>query len=70
MHLGPQLTQFTGHSQAIPTTLDVYGENVRKFVPIDSPAFRFAMAVSVGAMMAVGNIKTTVEGGQNVKRHQ
>jgi len=31
--------------QAIPTTLDVYGENVRKIIPIDSPAFGFAMAV-------------------------
>lgn len=53
--------------QAIRTALDVYGENVRKIVPIDSPQFGRVMAVCVGAMM-VGSIKTTVEEGQHVKR--
>jgi phosphatidylserine decarboxylase len=44
-------------SQAVRTALDVYGENVRKIVPIDSPAFGCVMAVCVGAMM-VGSIHT------------
>ncbi len=45
----------------------MYGENVRKIVPIDSPQFGRVMAVCVGAMM-VGTIVTTVEEGQEVKR--
>ena len=55
--------------QAIRTALDVYGENARKIVPIDSPQFGRVMAVCIGAMM-VGSIKTTVEEGQSVKRGQ
>jgi phosphatidylserine decarboxylase len=47
----------------------VYGENVRKIVPIDSPQFGRVMAVCVGAMM-VGSIKTTVEEGESVQRGQ
>ena len=47
----------------------MYGENVRKIVPIDSPQFGRVMAVCVGAMM-VGSIKTTVEEGESVKRGQ
>ncbi|CAL1717452.1 unnamed protein product [Somion occarium] len=58
---------YTVNPQAIRTALDVYGENVRKIVPIDSPQFGRVMAVCVGAMM-VGSIKTTVEEGQHVKR--
>lgn len=49
--------------------MDVYGENVRKIIPIDSPQFGRVMVVCVGAMM-VGSIKTTVEEGQDVKRGQ
>ena len=56
-------------AQAIRTTLDVYGENVRKIVPIDSPVFGRVMAVCIGAMM-VGSIKTTVREGEEVKRGQ
>ena len=55
--------------QAIRTALDVYGENVRKIVPIDSPQFGRVMAVCVGAMM-VGSIKTTVQEGDYVMRGQ
>jgi phosphatidylserine decarboxylase len=55
--------------QAIRSALDVYGENVRKIVPIDSPQFGRVMAVCVGAMM-VGSIKTTVEEGDYVLRGQ
>jgi phosphatidylserine decarboxylase len=56
-------------SQAIRTALDVYGENVRNIVPIDSPAFVRVMAVCVGAVM-VGSIHTTVKEGEHVKRSQ
>jgi phosphatidylserine decarboxylase len=55
--------------QAIRTTLDVYGENARKIVPIDSPQFGRVMAVCIGAMM-VGSIKTTLSEGDSVKRGQ
>jgi phosphatidylserine decarboxylase len=41
---------YTVNPQAIRTTLDVYGENVRKVVPIDSPSFGRVMTVWVGAM--------------------
>ncbi|KAG9039968.1 hypothetical protein FRB95_004440 [Tulasnella sp. JGI-2019a] len=58
---------YTVNPQAIRTTLDVYGENARKIVPIDSPIFGRVMAVCVGAMM-VGTIVTTVEEGAEVKR--
>ena len=44
--------------QAIRSALDVYGENVRKIVPIDSPQFGRVMAVCIGAMM-VGCISTS-----------
>lgn len=53
--------------QAIRTTLDVYGENTRKVVPIDSPQFGRVFAVCIGAMMA-DTIKITVEEDQEVKR--
>lgn len=49
--------------------LDVYGENARKIVPIDSPQFGRVFAVCVGAMM-VGSIVTTVKEGEQVKRGQ
>ncbi|TFY51364.1 hypothetical protein EVJ58_g10610 [Rhodofomes roseus] len=60
---------YTVNPQAIRTALDVYGENVRKVIPIDSPHFGRVMAVCIGAMM-VGSIKTTVAEGQQVKRGQ
>ena len=63
------MLKFVGQPQAIRTTLDVYGENARKIVPIDSPTFGRVMAVCVGAMM-VGSILTTVNEGEEVKRGQ
>ncbi|KAH9986068.1 phosphatidylserine decarboxylase-domain-containing protein [Russula vinacea] len=60
---------YTVNPQAVRTTLDVYGENARKVVPIDSPQFGRVMAVCIGAMM-VGSIKTTVSEGDFVKRGQ
>jgi len=58
---------YTVNPQAIRTALDVYGENARKIVPIDSPQFGRVFAVCIGAMM-VGSIQTTVEEGQEIKR--
>ncbi|KAI0364493.1 hypothetical protein BV20DRAFT_974427 [Pilatotrama ljubarskyi] len=60
---------YTVNPQAIRSALDVYGENVRKIVPIDSPQFGRVMCVCIGAMM-VGSIHVTVEEGQEVKRGQ
>ncbi|KAJ7070019.1 phosphatidylserine decarboxylase-domain-containing protein [Mycena amicta] len=60
---------YTVNPQAIRTALDVYGENARKIVPIDSPQFGRVIAVCVGAMM-VGTIETTVKEGEMVKRGQ
>lgn len=41
---------YTVNPQAIRTSLDVYGENVRKVVPIQSDEFGLVMNVWVGAM--------------------
>ncbi|KAI0326469.1 hypothetical protein GY45DRAFT_1328911 [Cubamyces sp. BRFM 1775] len=60
---------YTVNPQAIRTALDVYGENVRKIVPIDSPQFGRVMCVCIGAMM-VGSIHTTVNEGDQVQRGQ
>lgn len=41
---------YTVNPQAIRSTLDVYGENVRKIVPIETEEFGTVMTVWVGAM--------------------
>lgn len=41
---------YTVNPQAIRSPLDVYGENVRKAVPIQSESFGLVMTVWVGAM--------------------
>lgn len=70
-HLHGELSEMSVYvhlqPQAVRTALDVYGENVRKVVPIDSPQFGRVFAVCIGAMM-VGSIKTTVNEGDDVKR--
>ncbi|WWC68112.1 phosphatidylserine decarboxylase [Kwoniella pini CBS 10737] len=58
---------YTVNPQAIRTSLDVYGENIRKVVPIQSEEFGLVMTVWIGAMM-VGSILTTVKEGQEVDR--
>lgn len=60
---------YTVNPQAIRTALDVYGENVRNIVPIDSPTFGRVMCVCIGAMM-VGSIVSSVEEGQTVTKGQ
>lgn len=41
---------YTVNPQAIRTSLDVYGENVREVWPIHSPQFGTVMTVWIGAM--------------------
>ncbi|KAK3501504.1 phosphatidylserine decarboxylase-domain-containing protein [Neurospora crassa] len=58
---------YTVNPMAIRSALDVYGENVRVLVPIDSPVFGRVMVVCVGAMM-VGSTVITRNEGDEVKR--
>ena len=58
---------YTVNPMAIRSALDVYGENVRVLVPIDSVAHGLVMVVCVGAMM-VGSTVITREAGEKVHR--
>lgn len=58
---------YTVNPMAIRSALDVYGENVRVVVPIDSPEFGRVMVICVGAMM-VGSTVITRSEGEEVKR--
>jgi phosphatidylserine decarboxylase len=58
---------YTVNPMAIRSTLDVYGENVRILVPIDSEAHGRVMVVCVGAMM-VGSTVITRQAGEKVAR--
>ncbi|KAK0728495.1 phosphatidylserine decarboxylase-domain-containing protein [Lasiosphaeria miniovina] len=58
---------YTVNPMAIRSALDVYGENVRVLVPIDSPEFGRVMVVCIGAMM-VGSTVITRKEGEEVKR--
>ncbi|KAI9845164.1 MAG: hypothetical protein M1837_005049 [Sclerophora amabilis] len=58
---------YTVNPMAIRSALDVYGENVRIVVPIDSVAHGRVMVICVGAMM-VGSTVITARAGQQVKR--
>lgn len=58
---------YTVNPMAIRSTLDVYSENVRVLVPIDSVAHGRVMVVCVGAMM-VGSTVITRNAGDSVKR--
>ncbi|KAL1842640.1 hypothetical protein VTJ49DRAFT_4551 [Mycothermus thermophilus] len=58
---------YTVNPMAIRSALDVYGENVRVLVPIDSPEFGRVMVICVGAMM-VGSTVITRTAGETVKR--
>ena len=66
----PKLIQgeyYTVNPMAIRSALDVYGENIRVVVPIDSVALGRVMVICVGAMM-VGSTVITAKAGQHVKR--
>lgn len=58
---------YTVNPMAIRSALDVYGENVRVIVPIDSVAHGRVMVICIGAMM-VGSTVITRKGGEHVKR--
>ena len=58
---------YTVNPMAIRSTLDVYGENVRVLVPVDSVAHGRVMVICVGAMM-VGSTVITRRNGEIVKR--
>ncbi|KAK9377279.1 phosphatidylserine decarboxylase-domain-containing protein [Lipomyces chichibuensis] len=58
---------YTVNPMAIRSDLDVFGENVRVLVPIDSDEFGRVMIVCIGAMM-VGSTVITAKEGQRVSR--
>jgi len=58
---------YTVNPMAIRTTLDVFGENARAVVYIDSPEFGRMAMVCIGAMM-VGSIIITATPGSTLKR--
>ncbi|CAM1501054.1 Fc.00g102160.m01.CDS01 [Cosmosporella sp. VM-42] len=58
---------YTVNPMAIRSALDVYGENVRVLVPIDSEVHGRVMVVCVGAMM-VGSTVITRKEGDRVQR--
>lgn len=58
---------YTVNPMAIRSALDVYGENIRVLVPIESERHGRVMVVCVGAMM-VGSTVITRKEGEHVKR--
>jgi len=58
---------YTVNPMAIRSALDVYGENIRVCVPIDSVCHGRVMVICVGAMM-VGSTVITRKKGEHVKR--
>lgn len=58
---------YTVNPMAIRSALDVYGENVRIVVPIESPEYGRVMVVCVGAMMVGSTVITRTE-GEEVRR--
>jgi len=58
---------YTVNPMAIRSALDVYGENVRVVVPIDSVAHGRVMYICIGAMM-VGSTLITRRAGEKIKR--
>ena len=58
---------YTVNPMAIRSALDVYGENIRVVVPIDTVAHGRVMYVCIGAMM-VGSTVITRKAGEKVKR--
>lgn len=58
---------YTVNPMAVRSALDVYGENIRVIVPINSVAHGRVMVICVGAMM-VGSTVITRKPGENVSR--
>jgi len=60
---------YTVNPMAIRSALDVYGDNIRVVVPIESEKYGRVMVICVGAMM-VGSTVITRKAGEHVKRAQ
>ena len=60
---------YTVNPMAIRSALDVYGENVRVVIPIDSVSHGRVMVICVGAMM-VGSTVITRKEGEQVRRSE
>ncbi|CCD24518.1 phosphatidylserine decarboxylase 2 NDAI_0D02040 [Naumovozyma dairenensis CBS 421] len=60
---------YTVNPMAVRSELDIFGENVRVIVPIESPEFGTILFIPIGAMM-VGSIILTVEESETVVRGQ
>lgn len=58
---------YTVNPMAIRSHLDVFGENVRAIIPIETKDFGTVIMVAVGAMM-VGSTVLTVQDGQTVTK--
>lgn len=58
---------YTVNPIAVRSTLDIYAENARVIVPMDTEAFGRVYNVCIGAMM-VGSIKFTKNEGEQIKR--
>jgi phosphatidylserine decarboxylase len=58
---------YTVNPMAIRSDLDVYGDNVRVIIPIETEEFGCVFVVAVGAMM-VGSTVLTVSAGDEVSR--
>lgn len=58
---------YTVNPMAIRSALDVYGDNIRVVVPIESVAHGRVMYICIGAMM-VGSTVITRKAGERVKR--
>lgn len=58
---------YTVNPMAIRSHLDVFGENVRCIIPIETENFGTVIIIAVGAMM-VGSTVLTVKEGSSVKR--
>ncbi|EDO17267.1 hypothetical protein Kpol_538p27 [Vanderwaltozyma polyspora DSM 70294] len=58
---------FTVNPMAIRSSLDVFGENVRVLIPIETQEFGPILLIAVGAMM-VGSIILTCKEGQTIRR--
>lgn len=58
---------YTVNPMAIRSELDVFGENIRVILPIESPQFGTLLYIPVGAMM-VGSIILTCKEGDEKKR--
>lgn len=58
---------YTVNPMAIRSSLDVFGENVRMIIPLESPEFGTLLMIPIGAMM-VGSIILDRKEGDFVKR--